>query len=154
MSSPKLFGQPLVLLIIAGILVCGGSCFLSAVAITIFNRANPSMAILPTNTPPLLNLTIDQIENCCQDMMQIQETQYLTSLVGRRVNCKGAVDDVSTDGTIWIKVSSTRIEMTGATPSNASKLKNGQLIDFFAVITKAENAFLHPGVQLQFESLR
>lgn len=114
----------------------------------------PTSTPQPTPTLAVMKMTIDEIETCCKDMTTIQENQYLASLVGNRVNWQGTVDDAKPDGTIWVMVSSTRIEMNGAPLEVAAKLVKGQFINFYAIITKAQDAFLMPGVQLRFESLK
>lgn len=110
--------------------------------------------IVATPTPIILKITIDDIEKCCAGMTTIQENQYLASLVGSHVNWRGTVDETMLNGTVWVRVSSTRIAMRGVPPEIAWQLSKGQSINFCAVITKAEDAWLMPGVQLQFESLR
>ncbi len=133
----------------------GIGCFLVAVIVVVgYCRSPAAYLAAATPTPDVLDLSLAGIQRCCGDMTQLQESQYLQTLVGRRVHWRGTVDNATTAGTLWVLVDGTLVEIKGAPVSVAAGLRKEQAIDFVAVITKAEHAFLRPGVELRYESLR
>lgn len=103
---------------------------------------------------PIDSITLLQIQSCCQKMSESQRSQYLESLVGKRINWQGTISSIDHNGTVNLSISDTFVEMKGVPQSVAAGLQPGQQVDFVASITKAEQAIVKPGVELVFESLQ
>ena len=122
-----------VVLLAGSILVCG------------------STPISASTTPTPLNMSPYDIANdISSNATNLQVTNYFNAIVGKSVDWKGPVDDVTNDGTIFVMLSSSNfpditINITGIPLTISQQLNKGDTIEFIGILSRGSAL---PGAQL------
>jgi hypothetical protein len=114
-----------------GTVIIGGICF-----IILFTPKKEAKPILPTNINS--PITYQEIFSKHESMTDLQFSDYINSLIGVRIHIIATVEDVESDGSIYLNVRGgdlfESMILNGVPTGTAAKINKGDLLDFIATI--------------------
>jgi hypothetical protein len=131
----------------------------SAVAITATPRPSNTPTITPSSTPTPIPLPYEEIVSTYNRLTELQRKDYLPTLIGRHVQWKARIREVTTDGTLNLDMGkgffeslSYSIYLQRVPKELTITLQKDQTIEFQGVISKASDS-LGVSIYIDFLSL-